>query len=504
MKERINKFMRWYLRQRMVRIQEFMQQPHKIQKRVLKELVVAAKHTKWGKQFGYARIKTYKDYTQQVPISDYEDLKPYIQRMMHGEKDVLWGGRVKWFAKSSGTTSDKSKYVPLTDKNLFTNHIRGNWDTTTILYHNNPNARNFADKNLLMVGSLETFEPYPKTTIGDVSAIMAHRMPWVGRPFFAPDFKTALMSNWEEKIERTAQLTKDSTDINMIAGVPTWTIVLFRKLLEITGKDNISEIWPNLSVYAHGGVGFAPYKEQFKQFIPKEDFTYMEIYNASEGFFSLRLNPDDEDMLLLLDNGVYYEFLPMEEWNKENPEAIPLKEVEIGKNYAMVVSTTSGLWRYKLGDTVTFTSTYPYKIKITGRTKQFVNAFGEEVMVDNTDQALALTCQQMCAMVAEYTVAPIYFSKNGKGGHHWLIEFEKQPKNIAAFTAKLDYNLQQINSDYEAKRYKNIALMQLELTVLPKGTFHHWMKSRGKFGVQNKVPRLANHRKYLEDILSVT
>ena len=493
--------MRWYLQQRMSRIQQFMQQPHQVQERVLKALLAGSKHTQWGKQYGYRQIQTSTAYAHQVPISDYEDLKPYIQRMMHGEKDVLWSGQVKWFAKSSGTTSDKSKYVPLTDQNLWTCHIRGNWDATTVLYHNNPNARNFADKNLLMVGSLETFEPYPKTTIGDVSAIMAHRMPWVGRPFFAPDFKTALMKDWEEKIERTAQLTKEATDINMIAGVPTWTIVLFRKLLEITGKENISQVWPSLSVYAHGGVGFAPYRDQFQQLIPKADFTYMEIYNASEGFFSLKLHPQDEDMLLLLNNGVYYEFLPMEEWDKENPEAIPLKDVEIGINYAMIVSTNAGLWRYKLGDTVSFTSTYPYKIKITGRTKQFVNAFGEEVMVENTDKALAKTCQQMRAILTEYTVAPIYFTKNGKGGHHWLIEFDKSPLSIEDFTNRLDQNLQQVNSDYEAKRFKNMALEQLKLTVLPKGTFHAWMRSRGKFGVQHKVPRLANHRRYLEEIL---
>ena len=493
--------MRWYLRQRMSRIQQFMQQPHQVQEHVLKGLLAGSKHTQWGKQYSYQHIQTTADYANQVPISDYEDLKPYIQRMMYGEKDVLWSGQVKWFAKSSGTTSDKSKYVPLTDQNLLTCHIRGNWDTTTVLYHNNPNARNFADKNLLMVGSLETFEPYPKTTIGDVSAIMAHRMPWVGRPFFAPDFKTALMSDWEEKIERTAQLTKNATDINMIAGVPTWTIVLFRKLLEITGKENISQVWPSLSVYAHGGVGFAPYRDQFQQFIPKADFTYMEIYNASEGFFSLKLHPQDEDMLLLLNNGVYYEFLPMGEWDKDNPEAIPLKDVETGINYAMIVSTNAGLWRYKLGDTVTFTSTYPYKIKITGRTKQFVNAFGEEVMVENTDKALAKTCQQMRAILTEYTVAPIYFTKNGKGGHHWLIEFDKMPLSIEHFTKRLDKNLQQVNSDYEAKRFKNMALEQLKLTVLPKGTFHAWMRSRGKFGVQHKVPRLANHRRYLEEIL---
>ena len=328
-------------------------------------------------------------------------------------------------------------------------------------------------------------------------------MPAVGRPFYSPDFKTGLMSEWEEKIDRTVELTKDDKDLYMIAGVPTWNIVLFRKLLEVTGKEHILEVWPNLSVYVHGGVGFAPYKEQFKQFLPKDDFVYTEAYNASEGFFATRQFLEDDDMLLLLSNGVYYEFLPMEEWDKENPIAIPLKEVELGKNYAMLISTNGGLWRYKIGDTVTFTSKYPYKIKITGRTKQFINAFGEEVMVENTDKAVALTCEQTRSIVSEYTVAPIYFSKKGKGGHHWLVEFDKSPDNLSDFSRRLDKNLQKINSDYEAKRYKSMALEQLQLSTLPKNTFHNWMRSRGKFGVQNKIPRLANHRQYLEEILKM-
>ena len=495
--------MRWYLKQRIGRIQKFIKNPHQVQAQVLRDLVAATKHTEWGKTFGYGVIKSTADFAKQVPVSSYDDLKPYIQRMMRGEKDILWSGQVKWFSKSSGTTNDKSKYIPVTDKNLFSNHIRGNWDTMSMLYHNKPDARVFADKNLLLVGSLATYAEYPKTTIGDISAIMAHRMPAVGRPFYAPDFKTGLMSEWEEKIERTVQLTKDDKSLYMIAGVPTWNIVLFRRLLEVTGKSHILEVWPNLSVYVHGGVGFAPYKEQFKQFLPKDDFVYTEAYNASEGFFATQQFLGDDDLLLLLNNGVYYEFLPMEEWDNENPIAIPLEEVEIGKNYAMLISTNAGLWRYNIGDTVTFTSKYPYKIKITGRTKQFINAFGEEVMVENTDKAVALTCEETRSIVSEYTVAPIYFTKKRKGGHQWLVEFEKEPENILAFTKRLDKNLQQINSDYEAKRYKSMALEQLRLAVLPKGTFHNWMRSRGKFGVQNKIPRLANHRNYLEDILRV-
>ena len=503
MKENINKIMRWYLRQRMGRIQKFMHQPHWVQAQVFRDLIAAGKHTKWGKEFGYRHIKSPKDFARQTPISHYDQLKPYIERMMHGEKDVLWSGQVKWYAKSSGTTSDKSKFVPVTNKNLFSNHIRGNWDTMSLLYHNKPDARVFSDKSLVLAGSLNQFPAYPKTTIGDISAIMTARMPAVGRPFYTPDFKTALMSKWEEKIERTAQLTKDDKSVFMLGGVPTWIILLFRRVLELTGKQNIAEVWPNLSVYIHGGVGFAPYREQFRQFIPKKDFVYMEAYNASEGFFSVQQNLGSDDMLLLLNNGAYYEFLPMEEWDSPNPRAISLEEVEIGKNYALVVSTNAGLWRYIIGDTIIFTSKYPYKIKITGRTKQFINAFGEEVMVENTDKALALTCDQTRSIVTEYTVGPIYFSKGGKGGHQWLVEFEKEPTNIAQFTRLLDKNLQQINSDYEAKRYKNMALAQLQLSVLPNGTFYNWMRSRGKFGVQNKIPRLANHRKYLDEILNL-
>lgn len=495
--------MRWYLKQRIERIRKFIKNPHQVQAQVLQDLIAATKHTEWGSIHGFKHIKKAKDFSQQVPVSSYDQLKPYIQRMMKGEKDVLWSGQVKWFSKSSGTTSDKSKFIPVTDKNLFSNHIRGNWDTMSMLYHNRPDARVFADKNLVLVGSLQAYDQYPKTTIGDISAIMAHRMPAVGRPFYTPDFKTSLMSEWEEKIERTVQLTKDDKSIYMVAGVPTWNIVLFRRLLEVTGKENILEIWPNLSVYVHGGVGFAPYREQFRQFLPDDNFIYTEVYNASEGFFATQQFLGDDDMLLLLNNGVYYEFLPMEEWDSDYPRAITLEEVELEKNYAMLVSTNAGLWRYQIGDTISFTSKYPYKIKITGRTKQFINAFGEEVMVENTDKALALTCDQTQSIVAEYTVAPIYFSNGKKGGHQWLVEFEKKPLSTTAFARKLDYNLQSINSDYEAKRYKNMALEQLHLTALPKGTFHNWMRARGKFGVQHKVPRLANHRRYLEEIISL-
>ncbi len=498
----LNKGFKKYLNFQHRRVQRYIETPHPVQDAWLERLVQTAKYTQWGRTFGFKHIKNGDDFAKQVPVQDYESLKPYIKRMMYGEKDVLWSGAVKWYSKSSGTTSDKSKFIPVTSVNLKFCHIRGSWDTMSILYQNNPNARQFENKSLIMGGSLEPFQPYPKTKFGDVSAILIHHMPVVARPFYTPDVDTALMSNFEEKIERMARIVGQEKDLVMIGGVPTWTIVLFKRILELTGKQNMLEVWPNLQAYVHGGVNFEPYREQFKQFIPSSKFIYQEVYNASEGYFAIQNDPKEKDMLLLLDNGVYYEFLPMEEWGNENPETIQLKDVEIGKNYALVISTNSGLWRYLIGDTVTFTSTYPFKVKITGRTKQYINAFGEEVMVSNTDKALTLACEQTGAMVSDYTVAPIYLSGNQKGGHEWLVEFEKLPKNLNNFTNCLDQNLQHINSDYEAKRFKDMALEKLRLQAIPKGSFNKWLKMKGKLGGQHKVPRLSNNRKYVDDILS--
>ena len=501
MRKSINKLLAWYFSQRIKRIEHFMKFPHKVQEALLFQLLKTAKNTVWGQRFDFASIKSYATFSARIPIQDYESLKPYILRMMHGEKDVLWNGRTRWFSKSAGTTSERSKFIPVSSQNLRTCHIRGTWDTMNLVYQNKPNARQFECKSLLMGGSLETFQAYPKTRIGDVSAIIIQNMPFIARPFFTPDIETALMANWEDKISRIAEIVSKEKEMVMIGGVPTWTIVLFRKILEITGKSHMLEVWPDLEVYIHGGVSFMPYKEQFREFLPSSDFLYMEIYNATEGYFAIQNDLKSNDMLLLLDNGIYYEFLPVEEWHKENPKAIPLCEVVVGKNYAMVISTNSGLWRYVPGDTICFTATSPYKILITGRTKQFVNAFGEEVIVANTDMALSKTCQQLNAVIREYMVAPIYFKGNRKGGHEWIVEFEKAPKDVDQFNTLLDKNLQDINSDYEAKRFKGLALERLRLHLAPKGTFHGWLKSKGKYGGQNKVPRLSNHRQHIEEIL---
>ena len=501
MRKTANTLFRRYLRFRMRHIRRYMADPHAVQEYWFERLLLTARDTEWGERYQYRSIKSYRQFAKRVPVQDYDSLKPFIQRMMMGEKDVLWSGRVSYFSKSSGTTNDKSKLIPVSSQNLKFCHIGGTWDTTAMYYDQRPDAELFQRKSILMGGNLKQYEGFPKTYFGDVSAVMIDQMPAVAKPFFTPDFETALLPDFEEKIERMARMCSQE-DVVMIGGGPTWTVVLFRRILEVTGKKNMLEVWPNFQLYIHGGVSFTPYREQFKKFFPSENTDYQEIYNASEGYFGIQNDLRNDDMLLLLDNGVFYEFLPMEEWQKEQPRAIPLEAVELGKNYAIVISTNSGLWRYVPGDTVTFTSTAPYKIKITGRTRQFVNAFGEEVMVENTDRALAETCRATGVSVLEYTVAPIYFNGNQKGGHEWLVEFDKMPADLPAFRRQLDLNLQQINSDYEAKRYRNMALQPLQLRPMPSGTFYDWLKMKGKYGGQNKVPRLSNERKFVEEILA--
>jgi len=501
MRKWINAGLHFYLRQRLKIMQRFMDHPHEVQQDQMRELLRSARDTAWGRRYDFKSIRTPQQFAERQPVSAYDDLKPYIQRMMHGEKDVLWQGQVRWFSKSSGTTSDKSKFLPVSNQNLKHCHIRGSWDTMTLFYRNRPDARQFEQKSLVMGGSLERFAPHPKTMYGDVSAIMLYNMPYIGRPFYFPDFATALMDEWEQKLERMAQACASQQRIVMIGGVPTWTVVLLRRILEISGKSNMLEVWPDFQGYIHGGVSFTPYRKQFQEFFPAEQVSYQEIYNASEGYFAVQDDFSRDDMLLLLNNGIYYEFIPMEELGRDQPSAVPLAEVEQDKNYAMVISTNSGLWRYLLGDTVQFTSTFPHRIRITGRTKQFVNAFGEEVIVENTDRAIALTCEATGARVEEYTVAPIYFQEGERGGHEWLVEFGQAPADTAAFAKMLDQQLQKINSDYEAKRYRDIALQPLKMRAVPRSTFHDWMRARGKFGGQHKVPRLSNNRRYIDEIL---
>lgn len=502
MKRIINQAVRFYLSHRMHRIERFMRRPEETQARVFKSLLERGRKTEFGRRHGFENIRSETDFAKNVPISDYEGFKNDIARMMRGERDVLIPGEVNWYAKSSGTTSDKSKFIPTPPANIFRSHVAGSWDSVALMYSMRPDLQIFEKKNLLLPGSFQRLPEYPKTRFGDVSAVLTEHMPPIGRWHYSPERAISTLANFEEKIRLTVETCSKREDIVMFGGVPTWLIVLFRKILEHTGKKNLLEVWPNLQAYMHGGVGFEPYRQTFRELIPSDDFLYQEIYNASEGFFGATSELADSSMLLLLDSGTYFEFIPMSDWESPAPQAVPIGGVNLGEQYALVITSTNGLFRYTPGDTVVFTSKNPYKFKISGRTKQFINAFGEEVMVGDTDKALAETCRQLDCIVNEYTAAPFYFSgKKGKGGHEWLIEFEKMPADLARFGQLLDENLQKVNSDYEAKRFKNLALDPLKMTALPHGTFLEWMKQRGKFGNQNKVPRLANNRQFVEEIL---
>jgi len=483
---------------RLNKIHSYMKDPASIQQQWLGKLVASAAETEWGQKHHYKDIKNQSDFARQVALNDYEELKPYINRMMLGEKDILWPGRTKWFSKSSGTTNDKSKFIPVSDENLHQCHLKGSHDTIALWLNSNPNTKMFSGKGLVMGGSLKEFSEFKETLLGDVSAIMLNNMPFYAKYFHSPSVDIALMSEWESKIEKMAHhIIKEN--MTSISGVPTWTIVLFRRILELSGKNNILEVFPNFELYMHGGVSFEPYREQFNSFLPSESIQYREIYNASEGFFGSQYQKDDDGMLLLLDNGVYYEFLPMSEIDNPNAVTKSIEEVKLNVNYALIISTNSGLWRYMIGDTIKFTSLFPHKFQISGRTKHYINVFGEEVMVENTDKALAMACAETGALLNEYTVGPIFLNE-GKGGHEWYIEFEKTPDNVDLFADLLDKNLQNLNSDYEAKRYKSMALERLKLNLVPKGKFHEWLKSKGKYGGQHKVPRLSNSRQYVDEL----
>lgn len=488
-------------RLRMGRIAYFMQYPVQVQQQVFQNLISAAQYTEFGKQYGFSKIYKIDEYKQQVPIHTYDTIKPYIQRTMEGQQNVLWNTPIKWFAKSSGTTADKSKFIPVTVESLDECHYRSGRDVISLYYNNFPDSDVFTGKSLVIGGShqVNKLSENSDSYFGDLSAVMLQNMPFYGNMIRTPDLEIALMDEWEEKIERMANAVIHE-NVTSIAGVPTWTIVLIKRIFELTGTDNLADVWPNLELYMHGGVSFTPYREQFKKLIRNPLMHYQETYNASEGFFAAQDVIGEEGLLLFLNHGIFYEFMPMEELNKENPQTLQLQEVELGKNYALVISTNGGLWRYMVGDTIQFTSLIPYRIKISGRTKSFINAFGEEVIVENSDTAIAKACEATGAVVNDYTAAPVYFSDHGNGGHEWLIEFEVTPDDLNRFISVLDSTLKAINSDYEAKRYKDIALHMPVVHVMPQGTFCEFLKSKGKLGGQHKVPRLNNDRKYLEEI----
>ena len=491
----------WYIRRHYRKnIQYFLKHPFEVQQDLIDGFLQTAKDTVWGKFHDFQNIRNYKDFKQQLPITDYPVLQPYIQRMMNGEPDVLWPGQITWFSKSSGTTAAKCKYIPVTNESLQECHLKGGHDIMAAWCHHMPQSKIFSGKGMGMGGSHAPFSEYPKTNIGDVSAIMMETMPFYGRFFFTPDLDTALMGNFEDKLERMAHQVINENVTNL-SGVPSWTLVLFRRILEITGKSNMLEVWPNFELYIHGGVSFKPYREEYKRFFPGDQVHYLEVYNASEGFFGAQLDVGIDDIHLLLDNGVFYEFIPAGEWDKKNPTVLGLNEVELGKSYALVITTNAGLWRYMPGDTVVFTSINPFKIKITGRMKHFLNVFGEEVIVENTDQALAYAATECGATINEYTVGPVFMQGESKGGHEWLVEFIQEPSDLDIFSKILDDKMKDLNADYEAKRFKSMALESLKVVSLKKGSFHEWLKSKGKYGGQHKVPRLSNDRKYVDEIL---
>lgn len=496
----INSILSWVMKKRIHQIEFFMKYPEEVQEEWLHSLILTSKQTEWGKKYDYKGIDSVNDFKSRVPIQNYDTLKPYIERMLNGEQNVLWPSEIKWFAKSSGTTSDKSKFIPVSSESLEECHYKGGKDLLSIYCHNRPETQIFTGKCLVLGGSHQINPMNDETQYGDLSAVLIKNLPIWAEFHRTPELSIALMDNWEEKIEMMANSTIP-VNVTNISGVPTWTIILAKRILEITGKNNLLEVWPNLELYFHGAVNFAPYREQFKKLIPSMDMYYLETYNASEGFFGIQDQDNSSDMLLMLDYGIYYEFIPMEDIDKEFPKTLDLSEVELNKNYAIVISTNAGLWRYMIGDTIKFTSLNPHRILITGRTKHFINAFGEELIIDNAEQALVFACEATDAIIKDYTAGPIYFGEEAFGGHEWIIEFEKLPNSEDLFKSTLDNTLKKLNSDYEAKRKGDIALKFPTIHFAPSNTFYNWMKNRGKLGGQHKVPRLSNNRQYLEEIL---
>jgi len=488
-------------RLRMWRIDAWMNNPQSAQREVLQDLVTSAQYTQFGHQYQFEKLFSVAEFKAQVPVHEYEDLKPYIEQMLAGEENILWPTPVQWFAKSSGTTSSKSKFIPVSEESLKDGHYKAAKDVLTLYYQNFPGSELLTGKGLVIGGSHNVSSINEEIHYGDLSAVLMQNAPFWSSWIRTPDLEIALMDKWEQKIERLADATIIE-NITSISGVPTWTIVLFRRILEKTGKKNISEVWPGLELFLHGGVSFIPYREQMEKLIGKP-INYLEMYNASEGFFAAQDLPGENGMLLFADHGIFYEFMPLEEYGSKFPKTVGLSQVELNRQYAPVISTNGGLWRYIVGDTIQFTSLEPYRIRVSGRLKHFINAFGEELIIDNTDRALAIACEQTGAVAVEYTAAPVYFSEHGNGAHEWLVEFEKAPDNQEQFIYELDNALKQLNSDYEAKREKDIALRAPVLRQIIRGGFHKWLQQKGKLGGQHKVPRLSNNRIIIEEMAAL-
>jgi hypothetical protein len=499
----INSVLSWLIKKRIHQIELFTKFPHEVQTEWFKKLISASGNTEWGKKYDYKSIKTVDEFRNRVPLTDYNTLKPYIERLRKGEQNILWPSDIKWFAKSAGTTSDKSKFIPVSQESFEECHFKGGKDMLSIYCNNYPNTSIFRGRGLIMGGSYSISEiNNEEYYVGDLSAILIQNLPFWVEFIRVPKRKLALLDKWETKIEQMAKATIPR-NVTSISGVPSWILLLLKRVLEITNKDNLLEIWPNLEVFFHGGVNFPPYHDQFEKLIPSDQMHYMNNYNASEGFFGIQDKKSSEELLLMLDYGIFYEFIPVDELDNNNPRTYILDEVDTQTNYAIVISTNAGLWRYIIGDTIKFTSLNPYHIAITGRTKCFINAVGEEVIIDNTEMALTIACKKCNAVISEYTAAPVYFEDNKNAAHEWLIEFQTTPENLDYFIETLDNALKSINSDYEAKRYKDMILREPIVKVVPEHTFYNWLKKKGKLGGQNKVPRLSNDRKYIDEIIEM-
>lgn len=478
------------------------------QQKVFRYLIDKAEDTEYGRNHMFGNIRSYEDFAKNVPINTYEELKGDIDRMRHGEKDVLWPGCVRWYAKSSGTTNDKSKFIPITQDALQNIHYKGGLDTVAFYFNNNPKSRIFDGKGLILGGSHSPNYNLSNSLVGDLSAILIENINPLANIARVPCKRTALLTDFEVKREKIARETLKKNVTNL-SGVPSWMLSVLVKVMEYSGKKHLEEVWPNLEVFFHGGISFSPYRNQYEQLITKSDMRYMETYNASEGFFGIQSDPADVALQMMLDYGIFYEFLPMDNFDETDlngkckEHVVPLEGVQTGKNYAMIISTSCGLWRYLIGDTIRFTSVNPYKFVITGRTKYFINAFGEELIMDNAEKGLAEACRQTKAEVTEYTAAPVFMDSRARCRHQWLIEFSKEPDDIEEFAQILDRRLQQINSDYEAKRYHDITLQHLEVIKARRELFNDWLRSKGKLGGQHKVPRLSNSRKNIDELISM-
>ena len=495
----VNSIATWFLKKRIHQIDLFLKYPIDVQEELLKRLINKAKHTEIGNQFDFNSIKTYTDFAERIPITTYEDNESSYERARKGESNIFWPTPIKWFAKSSGTTNAKSKFLPVSNESLEECHYAASKDLLCLYLNNNPDSELFLGKSLRLGGSKELYKENG-TVFGDLSAILIDNMPFWAEFSSTPSNEVSLMPDWETKMQAIVDETINE-NVTSLLGVPSWVLVLLNQVIESTGRNNLFEIWPNLEVYFHGGVSFDPYLEQYKKLLPKNNFLYYETYNASEGFFAIQDRNNRKELLLMLDYGIFYEFIPMDTYDSTKEIIIPLSEVKLGKNYAIVITSNAGLWRYKIGDTVRFTSINPYRIKVTGRTKHHINVFGEELIIENAEAALRKAAKLTHSEIVDYTAGPIFMEGKEKGAHEWIIEFKKYPDDIDTFNQLLDAFLQEVNSDYEAKRYRNITLKFPKIHTARKDLFKDWLKQNDKLGGQHKIPRLSNSREFLEELL---